>query len=1116
MMHLILGPSGSGKTFAMKEQVKRFSELNPDAKILFLVPEQFSFETERAFYYGLGAEASLRVQVLSFTRLANFIFRENGGLAGTYLNASGKAVLMNTALHEVQDTLLLYSRQAQVPVFTAAMLGTVAELKYAGISCAGVDKLSKKMGKCILKDKLHDVSLIYQAYEALLSKGWLNDEDDLDRALALVRENGFFKDYTVFADGFKGFTFQELQMLEAIITQTGDCWFAFCTDRIACREDCSDLYAPVTKMVSRLISSAQKNHVPVASPIYLDKPRRFRQREIAHLQKNLFCSDGEPYQETAPHIRLFAAENRYREITLAASQIRKLVREQGVRYKDIVVICRSLEPYRPIIETVFPKYGIPVYLDTRQPILSRLIIRFTFSVLALVTGGWNTEEFLKLLKTGLAGVSMEEVSLLENYLYVWNIRGGALLKEFTENPRGFAGEKTQEDLKLLALINAAKRQVLIPLLELKRKFEEPPEKGVSAAVHKTRALYDYLISQKIHGRLPAGNERENQEHEQTWNALMDIFDQLVFSLQDTPVDGKRYVQLLQLVCAGYDEGQIPQTLDQVTVGGADRIRTNEPAAAFLIGAAEGEFPLTSEDFGLFSLREREALSRLGAEIVLGGEEKWLEERFICYLAMTCMTDRLFISYPESELSGTENTESALMKEIKRLYPAVRTENMAELPETDLVETLASALPVYARESSKDTAQAQTVRTLLIEDSICRVKIQRMEEALQNRQFVMKNPALSRTLFGENMAVSPTRLEQFYTCKFKYFCQYGVKARPLQKAEFSPLEAGSVFHYVLEAVISRYPGGELAEVSAKELAGLVEQLLDEYLSKVMQGKENKTARFRYLFARLKNSLVKLLLQLGAEFAQSEFTPCDFELPVSFEEGIRPIVLDIASGGKIFVEGRVDRADIFVRDDQKYVRVVDYKSGAKEFKLSDVYNGLNMQMLVYLFSIWQNGAEKYQDVLPAGVLYMPVQGKIPEVDRHADDEEAAAVSRSAYKMNGLILSDTRVAAAMEKDISGVFIPAKLKKDMTFDSTSSVASLAQMGAVKERVEKLIIGLADELRAGNIEAVPTISGSFDPCAYCDYFSVCLHEDKEQCRRLPRVSRREILEQLMEEHKNG
>ena len=1207
MLQLILGPSGSGKTTVLRRRLaRRIQDVwredalsgagegrrdgqggNGRLRSILIVPEQYSFESEKALH-GLcgdgpqGGRFLPGAEVLSFSRLALWIFRQLGGLAGEYLDDSGKQLLMSVALSQVEDQLEYYAKKQQNAAFVSSLLEAVEELKNAHILPEQLGELARSAPEEErgLREKSRELSLIYGTYQALLEQRYRDSLDDLARAAQLLKEEslpggkeGLFRDTAVYIDGFKDFTGSEMQLLEQLLARSEDCTVA-----LSCRHtsvtDPYGVFAPVERTAQRLIRTAKSYGVPVAAPLLLEGGVRFANPDLARLEAGLRDFPGEGYgperglpgeeavgpsKESAPSpeppasLSLIAAADPYEEVEAAAREMVRLVRREGWRFGEMAVIVRSMEEYRHPLETILPRYGIPCFMDQPSDAAGRPLFHLLLAGLETVRSGFDPEPALKVLKSGLAGAEVEDTALFENYCYVWSVKGEGFFQPFTHSPGGFSGVAaglSSEEAAVLERINALRERVILPLVRLRDRLQgreefpgRPLQEGGNAVAADGReasgpidgaafaaALYGWLEELDVRQALARqagafrrmGETALAEESEPLWNALVALLDQFATALRDIRLPLTRLSDLFRLCVSRIEVGKIPQTLDQVIAGAADRIRPDRPKGVFVLGAAEGVFPAQPTSGGIFSDADRRRLAQLGLELGNTAEEQLLNEGYFLYTALTCASHRVFVSYPMADGAGKSRRPSEIVGRLGRIFPGLRP----RLPYGEL-EGLVNRQTAYrwlASRVREQTPAAQAVRNFLLRDPAGQAdqtdygrRLERLERPIYPSQYELRRPELARKLFGEEMRLSPTRLENYYSCPFSYFCSAGLKLSPRRRAELSPLETGSLLHWVLEQMVSRHGGRGLAALSGQQMRAEVEQALDQYLEERMGGKEDKSARFRYLYARLSATLIKLLRHLGEEFSQSEFEPYAFELPVSEEQaregrGVAPIRLSLISGGSILLEGYVDRVDLMETGGEKYVRVVDYKSGGKTFRLSDVYYGLSLQMLVYLFSICENGTGRLAGALPAGVLYLPAQNVIPEMSREACEEEAARKNRETLKMNGLLLDNLTVVSGMEKEIAGLFIPAKLKRDGSFDAYTSVAGLAQLAQLRRHIEGLVIQMGESLRSGRIGAVPTVSGDHTPCEWCDFAAICRRGQSEPERPVERMSNREVFERLAEE----
>ncbi len=1091
MLRLVLGRSGSGKTHRIRALISQAAQQGYE-KIYLLVPEQFSFESERALYNELGAEKSLTVEVLSFTRLANLVFRAYGGLSKHYVDDCARRMLMSIALGELQDSLTVYKRHHAAPAFVKNVLSVITEFKNAAVSPDLLAQAGRSAQSEALRAKTDELALIYGAYEALLARGYADPLDDLPAANRLLDHNNLFAGAAFFVDEFKGFTAVELQTLSYVIRGARDCTVALCADSLSDKEQGMGLFSPVISVANTLVRIAKEQGVAVASPERMEQPRRFVSKALCEVERLLFDFAPQPTVCSADGVRVFSAQGPYEELELVGAEIARLIQSKHLRYRDVVVIARDITSYQTALESVFPRYGIPYFFDLTQTIERAPIIAYALHALECAANNLHTDSLLALLKTGLAGLEPIDIASLENYAYVWDIRGMAWRGVFTQNPRGFADELTDADKRHLAHLNTLREQVITPLAALSDAIREANGGQVA------RALYRYLLDSGAHKAITEqielarqqGRHNDAQEQARVWDTLMNILDSFDAVLGAQGMTARRALELLRLAANAYDMGSIPQTLDQVLVGSAERIRAESPKAVFVIGAVEGVFPLMPQGGGLLSDSEREALIEQGLQLSGTRERRAVEERFIAYKALTSGSELLTVSYPRQGVKGDALYPSVIVRRLTQLFDCLRVQDAASLGEEAYIVNGSTALSAAARHAGEDTPFAAALHEIIGDKK-------RSDALTQDKTpFAIADEGVAKTLFGEEVLLSPTGLETFYRCRFSYFLRYGIRLKKRERAKLSPLEAGSLIHYALQQLLAQHSVAQLNDMTTAARRKLIHALLTDYLNTHMGGKEDKPARFNYLFGRLALTVERLIGQLIAELLHSEFVPDAFELPIKKGEEVEPVALVTPTGARVMVQGQVDRVDVMTKNGKRYIRVVDYKSGAKTFNLSDVYYGLNMQMLLYLFTLSASG--RYKDSIAAGVLYMPAQNPVAEVLRDTDERELKQKQTEQLRMNGLLIDDPEVLLGMEKEGRGVFIPAKVvettaedgTKQYEVDKRSKVASLENMGRLHRHINRLVEDMAGALHAGDIDAVPVLGTDYTPCKYCEFSHVCGHED--------------------------
>jgi ATP-dependent helicase/nuclease subunit B len=1108
VLQLILGAAGTGKTVEIYRRIAE--DIRSGREAVLLVPEQFSFESERALCLLLGEQQALKVQVLSFTRLCHKIFYRYGQVAGSYVDATARYLLMSIALEEVQGELDIYRTQAARASFVPVMLEMVSEFKNAGAAPDAVLAASKTQEDERLCFKLRELGIIYTAYQALLEKSFYDPADDIARALALCGGKGFFSGASIYIDAFTAFMAPELRLIEQMLSENARVTAAVCSPTAADDSEGMGVFSAPGATVRRLMNAARRSGSAIASPVILTEQHRIKEDALCHLER-CYLQEHSRYTEGQTAIRLIEAADPIQEVERAARTVSRLVHEEGMRYREIAIVARSMESYGDALCDVFGRYHIPFYLDRRENVESFMLINLLLSALLAVRAGYDSAQLITLSKLPLLGISQEDACEMENYCFIWSIRGKMWLSPFRNHPDGLAGRPDEAALERLERIERARSALIAPLIPLQAALREAT--GSSFA----QALWQYLIDSGAKKRLEelcavsASGEYVDIQSA-LYDGVIEILDRFDALIGERRLGAVRLIELFRLAVQAGDVGSLPQTLDQVLAGTADRIRPGAVRAVLILGAAEGDFPLRLDASGILSDRERLLMQRSGVSLNTSFGELAALERFYSYFALTLPSERLIVSWSRRTLSGEGKRESVIVRELRALFG-----QSLLWPEDPLegIYTRQAALSFLCAHWGENSALGSSLQAYFA-GSPEEEKMKRAVAFAEDKQFRVEDPAVARTLFGSRMALSPSRLERYFSCPFSYFCDSGLRLRQRRRVEYSPLESGSLVHYVLEVLLRKYGPDEAVLPPTTALREEVAGRIGEYLQSRMEDVQAVGERFHYQFTRLRNMLARLIVRLKQELSQSDFLPYAFELPIRPQEENRPVVLTTPGGNTVYVQGIVDRVDLLESADGRYLRVVDYKSGTKKFNLTDIYYGLNLQMFIYLFTLSQQGDNRLRGAFPAGVLYMPAHEEVITVSRDTPPEEIAALRAEGYRMNGLLLDNLSVLTRMENGLSGMFIPAKLKKDGTLDSHSSVASLQEFGRLHKHIEKLICEMADSLSLGQVQACPVKGEGHDPCLYCDYRPICRVEEKHARRILEKLPREELMQRLKEEEQGG
>lgn len=1107
MLHLLKGRAGSGKTAKMREIIFQMAE-NGISRPLLLVPEQFSFETERIMLELLGPKNLKNIDIFSFPRMA-FSELQKKGLTNLKTADNGiKAAIMSEALMQLDGRLNIFSNVRHNSTALSPLVDFCKELKYC---CIDSDILTEKLENStnsFLKNKITELDLIRNTYEALLTQSYFDDSDAVSVFTNLATESGFFKNKTLFIDGFRDFSKQELECLKLAFSQCDDVYISLCVDEKV--KKFSSLYY-MKEFENKLRTIASKTNTAVDEAYCQQKENAFSV-DILKLEKSLFATEKLEAVDYNGDIVVAKCSDSENEALFVANTIKKLLKSGEYRCRDIAVIERTNGTYKKNVIDALKRLSIPVFDDSRLPLATETLFINICSALECVSKGITTQTLMSYLKTGLAGLSVSEISKLEKYALVWDLKASGWQKDFTMHPDGFGEELDEKAQKRLDDLNSIRKKAVLPLLKLKKDCEDADGKTIATAV------YEFIINSKIKDNLlkltleldDGGFSVEANRQEYSWNILMHILDTMALITDGKFYTLKRWYELFMILVSSGDMGEIPQGLDEVTVGSADRIRLEKTKVVFLVGVNKDEFPLVNVGSGILTDADRILLTNLGIEVRPPFEDTVDEERFIAYCAVTAASEKLYMTYKCNDGEGGVLFKSEIITTVEKSFNDFKALVTSELPATYFIESEESAFSAFSKNYLYNNEIKSTLKAYFEDKKEYAGKIDALEILSGNEPFGFKESENSQKLFGEDVYISASKVESFFNCPFAYFMRYGLGAEPLKEATLDPAQSGTIIHLVMEEILKKYPQAKFIDAPDDELREAVSSVLKAYLEEKMGGVEEKSERFMKLFYRLVDISMSVIERLKVEFGVGEFAPCDFELRIGGSD-IPAYELPLENG-KVRVTGSIDRVDLMEKDGIKYIRVVDYKTGQKEFKLSELFDGLNIQMVLYLIALEKNGKNYYGDIIPSGVLYLPSRIGLKNYlgERNPDDITIEKQKRKSGKLSGMILDSPVVFNGMGVDTYPDYFPASF--NAKGGAKGNYYSLPQFHTLSRLIDDKIIAMGNALHKGEIPAMPL--GESDKkdgkmCEYCSYRSVCAREGGEPFNKISKLTHLKALERL-------
>lgn len=1054
MLTLLLGTNWKQNRHEILLQVTNQVAAGREETVL-MVPELISHQTERDLCSYAGDTASRYAEVLSFSRLAKQVAEESGHGLMECLDNGGRIVAMAAATRQLHSKLKAYAPVETKPEFLLSLLDAVDEFKRCCITADDLlDASSKTEGS--LAQKLEELSLILQAYNAICARGKRDPRDQMTWLLELLSDCDYAQNHTFFFHGFPSFSRQHLEILCHLISNSPNV-----TVSLNCDRPGSDAMAfeEAGATAADLIAYAIRNEV--AYEIVYAEPDDGALQLVADriLQGEL------PEGAASDCLHVYQSETPYDACSFIAEQITELIRN-GCRYRDMRVVCTDLQSFQRPVLSVFERAHIPVYLSGTEDILEKTVIHTVLSAMDAAIGGLTQKDVLRYLKSMLSPVELRVCDKIENYAVLWSIDGTRWLNPWENHPRGLGEVFSEYDEQQLQFLNSAREMAVAPLAELRDGFRTAV--GVRQQV---QVLYGFLEKiglqkrlQKLASDMDAkGDYRNAQILNQLWDILICALEQLYDVLGDTAWDADTFTRLLKLLLSQYDVGTIPSVLDAVAVGSVSALRCQSSAHLFVLGASEGCFPAYGTSAGVLNDQERAELQKLGMAINAGAIEG-LQTQF-------SEIQEVFCGAEESvSVFCTDGQPSFIYNRLKVL--AGHEEIAVPQYGCALTDSMEAAAYLIGNEMEEEARQ------IGLKEEVNQI-IDSREHALGS-----VSPAHVEALYGTKLNLSASQIDRVSECRLSYFLKYGIRAKERKPASVDPAEFGTYVHAVLEECGRKIVTmGGFRNVSLETTLVLAADASAKYFAERFA--QIGTQRMQYHFRKNAQEVKSIVTELWKEMQESSFDAVRFEL--SFGDGGEMPAIAIP-GRKLDAQlrGFVDRVDCWNHNGIPYVRVVDYKTGKKDFDYCDVFNGIGLQMMLYLYALEEGGEEIFGTTpVAAGVQYFPARVPLVAADGAVSQEEAEELHTKELKRKGLLLNDEQVLYAVEQRDDPKRIPVKRKKDGTI--TGDLASSHQFAMLKKYIYGLLSDIVDEIASGNVTPNPYTRGaSHNACRFCPYGAVC------------------------------
>lgn len=1110
-LRFYFGPSGSGKSHRIYEEIMQRAAQEPGRNFLIIVPDQFTMQTQKDLVMRSDRGGILNIDVLSFGRLSHRVLEEVGTKEMPVLDDTGKSLVLQKIAADLKEQLPAMGSLLHKQGYIHEVKSAISEFMQYGISTQDMDKLiasAEKRGALAMK--LRDLKTLYRGFQDYIRDHFITTEETLDVLRRSLVKSKILPDSVVVFDGFTGFTPIQNRLIQELMRV---CEETIVTVTIGEEEDPyqmdgeQKLFHLSKKTVADLVKLAAEAEVTRGEDVFVKGgPNRFTEASaLCYLEQNLFRYQYEPYTEKQCEIRMFEALSPREEVHQTALYIRKLIREEGLTYRDIAVVIGDLEGYASYVETEFGQLEIPCFLDRTRGIVLNPMIEYIKSVLQLYIRDFSYDTVFHFLRSGMADISREEIDELENYVIRTGARGyrtysRLFTRKTEEMQQGSGQEDTERAEETMERLNRIRQQFAdtVEILHM-----APRAKAGEYVDH----LYDFLEQNQVQQKLlnyqqwfeQEGDLAKAREYAQIYRLVMDLLDQIYELLGEEEISLQEFADILE---AGFGEitvGTIPQNVDRIVVGDMERTRLKQVKVLFFLGVNDGNIPKNVSKGGIISDMDREFLIESGTEMAPSPRQQMYIQRLYLYLNMTKPSQRLYLSYAKVNSDGKGIRPSYLIDTVRKLFPQLAVEypqNRSRLEQIEGRQEGARYLAEELREYADGTLREEERQDFYLmyrayeadpegRDRLTAAAFRRYKESGLSR-------IVARALYGRQLENSVSRLETYAACACRHFLQYGLSLQEREEFGFEVSDMGNVYHAVLENF-----AGKLAE-SGRTWWDFDENFATQAIKEAVEGYAAtygetvlySSARNEYAITRMSRILTRTVLTLQQHLKQGSFQPDDYELSFRFAEDLDSIHVDLSEEEKMHLQGRIDRIDVSEDAEHVYVKVIDYKSGNKKFDLAALYYGLQLQLVVYMNAAMELESRKHPDkeIVPAALLYYHIDDPTIETPVELTQEQINEEILTKLRMNGVVNSDPAVVERLDRflqDKSKV-IPVEKKKDGSFSARSGILSREELHVVSAYVDTKIRQIGREILDGKIAANPYEKGNEEACTYCAYKKVC------------------------------
>lgn len=1066
-------------------------KLENKEKSFLIVPEQYTLESDMDFIDSIKYKSVMDAKVLSFSSLISYVYQRLSLKKHENLNQVSKTILLTNVLDEIDDKLKLFSNKASDIDFVNNLSDFISNIKEYYFDNDFFDQIENNENlDTMTKLKFKEIKLIYDSYLKKLENSYIDSEDELNIIKDNIKYCDFLENVNFYFDKFDLLSDLKLDFIKELIKIGGKITVSISLDSKYYENHLAN-DMEIFEQSLRFVESVK--NLGQSQIINLEKKSDIL--DIKHLYENFEKYNPEKFWGKTSNIKIVESISSTNEIENMALMIEKLIRK-GYSYSDISIVMTNEDEYENLIRRIFSRMDIPIFIDKSQKMSDNHVVKTWLSLLRLVVFNFRKTDIESFIRSDLIDFgenSLERVLAFQKYINTRKIKGSMIFddKYFTLDENFYKDEIKKEKQEELDKVNSIRNIIL----DLIKDLYEMRNKNLSASL-----IVKEIFKVIDNGRIKSGFNhyqeyiKENkieihEENKQIWDKFITILEQIESIMKDSKTNLRKIYKLIQKASEATSIGLIPPAIDQVLIGDFSRDRINDRKIKIFVGMTDIYFPENNNSEMLISENEKSLLENEGFDLKIYKAKK-NDKILLNILRMFTSSQKIIFSYSLINKNNDSMNRSTSISDIINIFPSINYQKISK-GKFDHVKYSKDLLDMKAYQILWDIKAKEKVSEN--EKEFVKAYLQYKKDFSKNFEFNKsknssydlfikgfaysndKNPLnkeISKRLYNKNR-FSVSEIERYARCPYKYFIDYGLKAQKNKNLDVDMMEIGNIVHYNMENISKDLREIDIENLDDKKLENLVRENFEKAIENSLEKMRANDNKNKFILSNVYASTQKSTKKVLDQIKKGKFQIDSVEEKYGKGQKYPEVYVD----DRNYLEGRIDRIDRF----EDFVRIIDYKTGSTEINIKYVFNGIQLQLFVYMLSVKE---KKSENLSPVASFYLPLKDEVQKIDDPFTKKTILDIYNKKTKMNGLIIKiNEEVLKLLDENFNG-------KKSDIFKISRGKVNIftpEEEEILEKFIKKLISNYICQIKDGNIKLNPlrTNKNSYE-CTNCDFRSIC------------------------------